>query len=102
MDHVVLPAVNEGDFVFVLTADSMGASADGLCMANQKIVKMLLKNYMHFLAVHVQQQQVLYRKRLFSNGIWHVVAVHEQAVTACYEFHVLILGLIVIYVIHGV
>lgn len=89
MDHVVLPAVNEGDFVFVLTADSMGASADGLLHGKPKDREDAIKK-LHALSGSACTTATGFciEKRLFSNGIWHVVAVHEQAVTACYEFHV--------------
>ncbi len=86
MKHVVLPIGKEGDYCFVLTADTMGKDADGKIHGKPideadaiEKIKSLRKGGIIATAFCLDKKQ-------FANDAWRVQERIEQVVTTKYEF----------------
>lgn len=89
MEHIVLPPAHKDAVAFIITADSMGASSDGMLHGKPKDRNDAI-NKLHALTGKDCRTATGFclEKRIFKNNQWHTEQAHTQVVTAHYEFNV--------------
>ncbi len=87
MDHVVLPGAGlEGEFIFILTADSMGKDANGNVHGKPKNEEAAREKIRALAKKSTTGTAFCIDKRVFKNGQWVLEKRIEKCVLSQYEF----------------
>ncbi len=88
MDHVELPLGKEGDFIFVLTADSMGMDGNGVVHGKPKDKEDAIYKIKALEKESVTGTAFCLDKKIFKDGLWQKSQRIEKYVEARYKFTV--------------
>lgn len=86
MSHVVLPKAEEGDIIFVLTADTMGENAEGKVHGKPKDRNDAIVKIKALTDEYCTATAFCLHKKIFKNGAWKIEQKIEKIVTARYTF----------------
>ena len=86
MNHVVLPSGKEGDYCFVLTADTMGKDVDGKIHGKPIDKADAIAKIKSLRKGGIVASAFCLDKKQFKDGAWQVQERIEQVVTTKYEF----------------
>lgn len=88
MQHITMPEGKEGDVVFVLTADSMGCTADGTIHGKPKDKADAIEKIKQYRETSKTVTGYCIEKRGFKDGAWHTLDKRDGTESARCKFNV--------------